>query len=153
MLLYLLRYMEGILKLFIFVIVFGLLTLIVTGTELEKLLVWMLSVTPGVGLGKAGNFSINQASIITFFAVWGIFFSLISEVANKLIKIRIDIKGKASLFITLVLVVVSLVVLTYRFGFSNAILLVGGLFLLFVLSYFFVRIINHFKEILIAFKK
>lgn len=140
-----LSYFEGIIKTYVVVIVFGLIATLVIGTGLEGILVKVLSVTPGVGLGKQGNFSVDPNNIMIFFLVWGAIVSLISGIIKRYTAIKISLGNKALLLFGLTLHLVSLLIFSVRFGFNFSIVFIGILFITYLLSMFFLRIIIFFK--------
>lgn len=143
---YPLSYIEGILKTYISVIIFGLIAVLVIGTELENVLIGILAITPGVGLGKGGNFKVDMNGVFLFFLVWGAIFTVFSEVINRFAEIKISFESKTLLLFGLALHSVSLLVFSFRFNFSFAVLFIGVCFSTFLLSMFFLRKIYLYKE-------
>ncbi len=133
-----LSYFEGIIKTYVVVIVFGLITALVIGTGLEGILLKVLAVTPGVGLGKQGNFSVDPNNIMIFFLVWGAIVSLISAVIKKYTAIKISFNYTALLLFGLVLHLVALLIFPLIF--------IGISLTTYLLSLFFLRIIIFFKR-------
>lgn len=146
MFIFFLNYLGGILKSYIFVITFGLIMVMILGTDYERLFVRILGVTPGIGLGKSGNFSVDHNSIILFFFVWGAIFALITETINKITKVRIYIGKREYILFGIVLHSISFLVFSFRFGFSFATVFIGLVFTTFLLSGFFLSVINLYRE-------
>lgn len=143
---YLLSYFEGILKAYVSIIVFGQIAILVAGSPLENLFSRILSVTPGIGLGKEGVFSINSDNIIIFFLSLGLAFAVVSEIINRFAKIKINISFKSLLLFGLVLHLVSLLVFSLRVGFGFAAVFNGGLLITYILAIFFLRGISSYKR-------
>lgn len=146
-LLLVLSYFEGIMKAYVVIVVFGLITASVIGTGLEEFFVKVLSVTPGIGLGKHGNFTVDPNNIMIFFLVWGAIVSLISGIIKRYIAIKISLGNKALLLFGLTLHLVSLLIFSVRFGFNFSIVFIGILFTTYLLSLSFLRIIIFFKRV------
>jgi len=149
--LFVLDYIGGIFKTFIFIIIFGFVTMLIVGTGLETPLVNLFSITPGIGLGKHGNFIVNQDNIMIFFLLWGGMVSLISNVIKKFTKIKIKFSGKELLLFGLALHVVFLIIFSIRFGFVFSIMFIGISLATYLLSLFFFQIINLVKQVLDKF--
>jgi hypothetical protein len=129
-----LGYFSGIMKSYLFVLVFGLVTFILVGTNLEDYFVKLMSVTPGVGLGKNGYFTISNDTVLTFFFVWGLVFTLVLEILKKFRKFDFTFINKLLLPFGVILHLISFVVFGMRFNYGFALVLVGFLFVTYLLG-------------------
>ena len=145
---YLLSYIGGNIKSYIFIIIFGLITAVVIDTNLESLFVRILSITPGIGLGKGGAFEVGRDGVLLFFLVWGLIFTVISEILKKITKIKRIFSYKHLLLFGLGLHLISFIIFGIRFNFGFSFMFVGLLFLGFLTSLLFLRILNVFKDLL-----
>jgi hypothetical protein len=147
-LIYGIEYIKSFIKAYMLIIVFGLFVTIFAGTDLEQTFFKIISFTPGVGLGKYGNFDIDSNVIVKFFLFWGTTIFIISEVAKAIFKIKIRLEIRQTLLFGLVLHAVSLLVLSIRFGFGFSVVFVGALFTTYLFAFFWVKIIDMFTGFL-----
>lgn len=139
--------LEGMVMTFVLVGIFGQISVIVAGTGFEEYFVKLLSLTPGVGWGKGGNFSLDESHVVTFFLFWGAVWSVISIVIKKVAKKEIVFGLKTYLWFGLSFHVISLIVFTVRFGMGFSLLFIGLLFITYLFGVLFSRVIQFYKEI------
>lgn len=148
--LFFLGYFESIVRTYVFVIIFGLVSVLVIGTGLEETFVKILALSPGIGLGKKGSFIVDSSSIMLFFLFWGTVVYLVSGILEKYTKIRIHFGERTLLAVGLILHIVSLYVLSIRFGFGFSAMFIGSLFVTYLFGLFWSIAIKYSKKLLEA---
>jgi hypothetical protein len=123
-----LEYIRGILFSIFAVSIFGLITLTVINTPLEITFINLLSITPGIGLGKNGVFDINNNSVVSFFGFWGAIIAVINMVLKRQFKIRLHVKFTYILLSVAVLHLVALFMLATKTDFQFILFFVTLLF-------------------------
>ena len=122
----LLTYLDGVVKSVILLFVFGLVVLIFSGSGLEEMYAFWLTIIPAAETGVSGGISVNS-DVVYFILVWGAVVTLLLEVVRRNVKRRLSF-FKTFLAAGPVLFGISIIVFTYRVGFILSLLFLGALF-------------------------
>ncbi|QQS39390.1 hypothetical protein IPM62_02140 [Candidatus Woesebacteria bacterium] len=123
-------YLEGIFTSLLFLILVGLTYVVLTGNEMENLILLWISFTPWLARELRNSYTFDATDLVAFLLVWGAVISVFSELVLR--------KTRLQKYIPIILFVfgtiffpTTLIVLSLRFGIIFALLFLGVPFVIY----------------------